>query len=112
MLLRLRVVGGVEVRDGCFGERVRNDGPSCYGLGLGTLRRRSRVKGKCCGRQSCANSFAAHSTSPSPVTSGVGSPVLTRNNSGRRSSPSHQSTRPGPPPPPPPSAAATSITST
>ncbi len=55
MLLLLRVVVGVEVRDGYFGESVRNYCPSCYGLGLGTLRRRSRVKGKCCGRQSCSN---------------------------------------------------------
>ncbi|KAF8503254.1 hypothetical protein F5888DRAFT_1660127 [Russula emetica] len=36
------------------------------------------------------NSFASHSSSPSPVTSGVGTPVLTRTNSASSSSHSHQ----------------------
>ena len=52
------------------------------------------------------NSFASHSSSPSPVTSGIGTPVLTRNNSPSSSSHSHQSTRRIPPPPPPSAAIA------
>ena len=45
-------------------------------------------------------------SSPSPITSGVGTPVLTRNNSASSSSHSHQSTRRAPPPPPPSAAVA------
>ena len=47
-----------------------------------------------------------NSSSPSPVTSGVGTPVLTRTNSASSSSQSHQSTRRAPPPPPPSTAIA------
>src|SRR6266852_3849972 len=43
---------------------------------------------------------STNGSSPSPVTSGVGTPVLTRNNSASSSSHSHQSTRRAPPPPP------------
>ena len=53
-----------------------------------------------------ANSFASHSSSPSPVTSVGDTPVLTRNNSASSSSHSHQSTRRVPPPPPPSAAIA------
>ncbi|KAF8470399.1 hypothetical protein DFH94DRAFT_770895 [Russula ochroleuca] len=55
--------------------------------------------------RSSANSFASHSTSPSPVTSSVSSPV-TRTPSASSSSLSLQSTRRVPPPPPPSAAAA------
>jgi hypothetical protein len=53
-----------------------------------------------------SNNFASHSSSPSPVTSGGGTPVLTRTNSASSSSHSHQSTRRVPPPPPPSAAIA------
>ena len=56
--------------------------------------------------RSTTNNLAPHSSSPSPVTSGVGTPVLTRTNSASSSSHSHQSTRRAPPPPPPSAAIA------
>ena len=52
------------------------------------------------------NNLASQSSSPSPVNSGVGTPVLTRTNSASSSSHSHQSTRRVPPPPPPSAAIA------
>lgn len=55
LLLLLRVVG-VEERGAYFGESVRNCWRNCCGLRLVCPRRRLRVRGKSCERQSCSSS--------------------------------------------------------